>query len=237
MVKYRREWLDEQVREAARLDPRRTEALDDARSRQALLERIVATPRDRGAATTHPRRRRPLAFAVAAGVAVVVAGASVAGVVFVQRDRPVVSSHATASARQTPGHRGDAFGTNGQSQSCVARYGRKALAGAGFAFDGTVESIGKRHGGDAYPYAPVTFVVQHWYRGGSAGRVTVSMLPPGHVTSVGNAVYGVGSRLLVAGAPRHGDDPTVDPVAWACGFTRWYTEDDARVWGQVFGPR
>jgi hypothetical protein len=60
------------------------------------------------------------------------------------------------------------------------------------------------------------------------------MFAPDEVTSVENTGYAVGSRLLVSGEPRFGGAALDDPIAWACGFTRWYNEADAQTWEQAF---
>jgi hypothetical protein len=128
------------------------------------------------------------------------------------------------------------FGS-GIAASCIGPYSQQELAKRSFAFDGTVMSVGKpptsgEEGSD--PYVPVVLHVNHWYRGGTGDRVTVAMFPPGASTSVDNAPYDIGSRLLVSGEPRFGGAPLNSPVSWACGFTRWYDESEARTWEQVF---
>ena len=57
---------------------------------------------------------------------------------------------------------------------------------------------------------------------------------PGAATVESTPYYEIGSRLLVSGEPRFGGSPMTDPVAWACGFTRWYTPADARTWQDTF---
>ena len=100
-----------------------------------------------------------------------------------------------------------------------------------------MRAVGQADPGKAetFPEVPVTFEVHHWYRGGQGQQVTISMMPPGAITSAGNATYSVGSRLLVSGEPRFGGKPLDDPIAWSCGFTRWHTAEDAQTWQQTLG--
>ncbi|MGI5183280.1 hypothetical protein ACQEVZ_44190 [Dactylosporangium sp. CA-152071] len=83
-------------------------------------------------------------------------------------------------------------------------------------------------------FRPVTFKVHRWFRGGSAESVTVGLPNPTGGVSLEVALFGIGSRLLVSGEPRFGGTPLTDPVAWACGFTRWHDAVDAEVWQQSF---
>jgi hypothetical protein len=242
-VKRRRDRLDEYVRQALPLDEERTVALGDAVARHALFEEIISVHvADPVVSPDLPRRRRRYALAIAAGV--VVASAITATVVLnSDRQRPTAAPNPTqsASSTQSPqqasptGRQGDIF-ESGQVASCVESYSPQTLARRGFAFDGTVVSIGKppstAEGAD--PYVPVLFHVNRWFRAGHGDQVTVGMFPPGLTTSVANAAYGIGSRLLVSGGARYGGAALNDPISWACGFTRWYTEADAHVWERAF---
>lgn len=150
------------------------------------------------------------------------------------RTTPHIAASASATASgtgQPAGPSGDVYGPNA-SLKCVEEYTDKNLAKRAFAFDGAVTAIGKpdRDG----LYVPVTFQVAHWYRGGSGAAVVVEMLVPDRETTVESTPFRVGSRLLVSGQARFSGDPTKDPVAWACGFTRWYAESDAAVWQRAF---
>ena len=60
------------------------------------------------------------------------------------------------------------------------------------------------------------------------------MLPPDVSTTVDNTTYAVGSRLPVFGEARWVGSPMDGPVAWACGFTRWYSQAEAQSWDQAF---
>jgi len=119
--------------------------------------------------------------------------------------------------------------------SCVEAYSAETLQHRDFAFAGTVVRIGDvpDDAGSA-SYVDVGFTVDHWFRGGSAATVTVAMLPPVATTSVDSTTYRIGSRLLVSGEPRWDGPPLHDPIAWACGFTRWYTEADRTDWERAF---
>jgi hypothetical protein len=45
----------------------------------------------------------------------------------------------------------------------------------------------------------------------------------------------VGDRLLVSGEPRWGGAPTDAPIAWFCGFTRYYGDQLDRAWTAALG--
>ena len=120
--------------------------------------------------------------------------------------------------------------------SCVETYTPGAVAGRGFAFDGTVVRVGTgqtdRAGTGQLNYAGVTFAVSEWFVGGSAASVIVDMPPPGEHTATVELPpsYQIGSRLLVSGEPRWGGAPLEDAIAWGCGFTRSYDADTAAEW-------
>lgn len=185
-----------------------------------------------------PTRRRIQLAAIAVAIAVVgLAALASTGVLGSRSESPPVASSPTGPSQQTQSaeRQGDVFGT-GIAVSCVEEYRPQTVANRRFAFDGTVIAIGERSSaaevGD--PYVPVTFTVNRWFRGGAGDRVTIAMFPPDAVTTVDNTTYSVGSRLLVSGEPRSGGAPIDDPVAWACGFTRWYNQADAQTWEQAF---
>ncbi|SCG40084.1 hypothetical protein [Micromonospora humi] len=191
------------------------------------------------------RRRRTLVVA-AATTAVIVA----AGVYGVHRPaatpqaRPPVTSSlapvASAPAADLPAgvKPGDPLAV-GEAQ-CVKTYSPRALAEQAFAFDGTVTGIGPaRTGRGTQPprdLRSVTFQVHTWFRGGSAGTAVVDMSPPAARAGTGDATsehvpaYRIGTRLLVSGTPRWGGAPLADPIAWGCGFTRYYSPSVAAGW-------
>ncbi len=112
------------------------------------------------------------------------------------------------------------------------------VTGRDFAFDGTVTAIGpaQTSRGEAEPgLASVTFAVTQWYAGGSGETVTVDVNAPQLETMDGPPAYGVGTRLLVSGEPRWGGAPLDDPIAWGCGFTRYYDDATASDWAKAFG--
>lgn len=115
---------------------------------------------------------------------------------------------------------------------CVVEYSRETLANREFAFDGTIvsfdvhaplppdpEDLGSEH----KDYA--TFQVHEWFTGGTGPTVRIALddfetpMKTGLPTSEGR------ERLLVSG-----DDQT----AWLCGFTRRYSQRDARIWVEAF---
>lgn len=82
----------------------------------------------------------------------------------------------------------------------------------------------------------MTFEVRERYAGGTDDQVTVDMQtvmsdPEGPEPA---AVYGVGSRLLISGEPRWGGTPLDAPIAWGCGFSRYYDEKTAATWRETF---
>ena len=236
--------LDEHVRRATQPTREQTAGLEDPATKHLLLEEIMnmdTMHQPPSPAATGRRHRRTIL--IVAGAAVVIALA-IGAATMLMRPRTDVTNRAISpatassavSAPSTTAH-GDVFGS-GTQLSCVDEYSPQTLSQRGFAFDGTVLSVGGSAAATAEPdlYVPVVFRVNRWYRGGHGTRITVAMFPPSVATSAGNAVYGVGSRLLVSGESRSGAaDPLTDPVSWACGFTRWYADADARTWEQVFG--
>lgn len=116
---------------------------------------------------------------------------------------------------------------------CHEEYSTEALPNRAFAFDGTVAKIIEKVDEEAHPevgYVDATFEVHEWFTVDGPEQVVVQMMPPGIVTSAGDADYNVGSRLLVSGEPRWGGQPLDSPVAWSCGFTRTYDSDTASEW-------
>jgi hypothetical protein len=192
------------------------------------------------------RRRQALAVAVATTAVIVAAGGY--GVyrpalpplaqppVFTSAEPLVPAPAADLPAGVEPGDPLD----SGAAQ-CVKRYSPEALAEQAFAFDGTVTGIGpgrtERGADPPWDLRSVTFQVHAWFEGGSAaGTAVVDMSPPaagagtGDVTSEAVPAYRVGTRLLVSGMPRWGGAPLEDPIAWGCGFTRYYSPTVAAEW-------
>ena len=126
---------------------------------------------------------------------------------------------------------------DGVAASCVESYAPKAAIGRAFAFDGVVVEVGPSvsdRGDEADLGLPgVTFEVREWFSGGQADTVTVDMQPPATDSadpSDPGYAYGVGSRLLVSGEARWGGSPLDDPIAWGCGFSRYYDPETATAW-------
>ncbi|MGW5555746.1 hypothetical protein ACWER9_00790 [Micromonospora sp. NPDC003944] len=212
-----------------------------AEAADAPDERAVAA-----AAVRRVHRRRRILMVAAASTAVIVA----AGVYGVHRPAPTpqaqppvtpsFSAGPPAPAADLPAgvRPGDplAFG----AAQCVKLYSPETLAEQAFAFDGTVTGIGPaRTGRGENPpldLRSVTFQVHTWFRGGSGGTAVVDMSPPVPVPAPGDATsehapaYQVGTRLLVSGTPRWGGAPLTDPIAWTCGFTRYYSPATAAEW-------
>lgn len=190
---------------------------------------------DRPALAREPTRRRILLAAIIAGIAVAaVAVLAATGVLGSRSQPPAVAEPSRTHQSQSPEREGDVFGT-GVAESCVEMYSTATLTKRGFAFDGTVVGIGERSSAAevADPYVPVTFTVTRWFHGGPSDQITVAMFSPDSVTSVESTTYTVGSRLLVSGEDRWGGSPMDSPIAWACGFTRWYNQADAQSWDQA----
>jgi hypothetical protein len=209
------------VRNAMALNAERASALDDAEARRELLARIVDQPTPPAASRAAPARRRRWRLSLAVGVAAAVVAVAALGVRW----------EGSPSAPAVSG--GDVFAEHQVAQSCVEFYAPDMLAGRAFGFDGTVVGIGSSSVGPADGYVPVTFTVHRWFRGGAAATVVVAM-PPSEGSFGRQGPYRVGSRLLVSGEPRYGGAPLADPVAWACGFTRWHSPDDAAAWVKAF---
>jgi hypothetical protein len=118
---------------------------------------------------------------------------------------------------------------DGGDASCVESYAPQAVSGRSFAFDGEVLKIGPsisdRGAGGDLNLPGVTFEVREWFSGGQGDTVTVDMQVPAV-----DSTYGIGSRLLVSGEPRWGGSPLTEPIAWACGFSRYYDAETAAAW-------
>ena len=114
-----------------------------------------------------------------------------------------------------PDTRSGAVPVSGEG-GCVERYSASAVSGRAFAFDGTVTAIGD---------GAVTFEVAEWFVGEGPASYTVRMRPPTKSgMSESSPSYFVGTRLLVSG------ELDGDPIAWTCGFTRYFDEETAAAW-------
>jgi hypothetical protein len=217
------------------------------------------TPRDLPAFDTVRVRARRRSHhhrlvAVAVGVVVLVAGSVTVAATLIDGHRNPPSATATVTGPRSTTTQAPAplktgpvpFGRS--SASCVAGYSLHTLQARAFAFDGTVVHLesarSHRSSGPSSPldYVAVRFKVNEWFRGGHAPYVTVSGFPPSteHTDAEdapGGANYGVGSRLLVSGEPRWGSKPLNDPMAWACGFTRYFDARTAAAWRHAFSVK
>lgn len=130
---------------------------------------------------------------------------------------------------------------DGGTVSCVESYDPKAVTGRAFAFDGVVVAVGESvsdRGDEADLGLPgVIFEVREWFSGGRGDTVTVDVEPPTRgsedLADPGYA-YGVGSRRLVSGEARWGGSPLKSPIAWGCGFSRYYDSETAMAWRDAF---
>ncbi len=118
-------------------------------------------------------------------------------------------------------------------------YSPERVAERAFAFDGTVTGIGPAQTNHSPAPVPlnlrsVTFRVNNWFKGGSAGTAVVDMDAP---DAGSTTAYRIGTRLLVSGMPRWGGAPLTEAVAWGCGFTRYYSPSTAAAWATATGHK
>lgn len=124
---------------------------------------------------------------------------------------------------------------------CAYQYNAQTLAQRNFAFDGTVRAIHETRKANARYYA-VDFDVHRWFVGGSGSSYTTGFSSPdnGMDVSVPNEAlegeevgpsYGIGTRFLVGGEHDYAKNKT---FVWSCGFTRYWTAQDAAVWDRAF---
>lgn len=201
--------------------------------------------------TVQARARRHLHrhMVVLSALVVLVAGGAFTGLRL--SDRPLPGRTAPGpgprdSGTQGPGpSRSGALPAGNVATDCVSTYSLRRLQNRIFAFDGTVVRIAAVSSGAGTAglgnlgYVSVTFKVNRWFRGGSQAKVVVAMFGPAPTEGPNiedwSTTYGVGTRLLVSGGPRWGGRPLQDPIAFPCGFTRYYDQETARSWRQVFG--
>ncbi|MGQ0847046.1 MAG: hypothetical protein ACT4QF_23245 [Sporichthyaceae bacterium] len=111
-------------------------------------------------------------------------------------------------------------GTSG----CAIPYNDDTLAARSLAFDGRVLRMEKADKGRVR----VDFVVNRWFKGGTARNALGVEFLLG--TPESPPAFGPGTRLLVAGESNGGR-----PIAWGCGFIRYWSAPDAAVWDRAFG--
>ncbi|GAA2480071.1 hypothetical protein [Winogradskya humida] len=179
------------------------------------------------------RRRIQAAWATAAVITTMV-------VVGLERPPPPEAQIPTAaptSARPSEAKPSEAKPGGSELASCVKGYSPATLAKQDFAFDGTVVGVGpgitnRRDGTGILATVGVSFHVNVWFKGGTRDTVVVDMMP----APAGRADWtAIGTRLLVSGMPRWGGAPLDDPIAWECGFTRYYSPGMAAEWAEATG--
>lgn len=183
----------------------------------------------------------------ALGLALLLAGCGHAVSTIHPESDPVTSSGGESessgqhSDNPTSGRHGP-LRSGSPAASCVEQYAPDAIADRSFAFDGTVLRIGPSASdrGDTADLdnLGVTFEVHEWFAGGDAGTVVVDMPPAttGSFSASDGHSYGVGSRLLVSGEPRWGGGSLDSPIAWPCGFSRYYDATTAGAWREAVRP-
>jgi hypothetical protein len=151
------------------------------------------------------------------------------------RARAIGGDAGAASTAVPPS--GALFSSTDATTSCVDTYTPMAALSHAFAFDGEVvalgQSVSNRSDDADLDMVGVTFAVHEWFAGRSGDTFTVDMLPPDQGSdgsSESGPAYAVGSRLLVSGEPRWGGQPDESPIAWTCGFTRYYDQETAEQW-------
>lgn len=144
-----------------------------------------------------------------------------------------------ASSERSPEEEGGAL-PDGGAASCVESYSLQTLRNRDFAFDGIVvrmgPSVSDRGDDGDLNLAGITFEVREWFVGGDADEVTVDLQSVGEGTAEEDLPFRVGTRLLVSGEPRWGGVPMDSPIAWGCGFTRYYDEESAKAWRESTTP-
>jgi hypothetical protein len=183
------------------------------------------------------RRRRRIQFAWGGTGAAVAASVALAAVLVGGGQLVGESSPEELTARP-PAISGDGALADSGFMLCAESYDAgDPVTGRAFAFDGTVTAIGPART-DREPDSGsvgVGFEVHEWFAGGSSGTVVIDMTRP-DIQRVEEMApeYGVGTRMLVSGEPRWGGAPLEDPIAWGCGFTRYYDEATADAWRKAF---
>ena len=147
-------------------------------------------------------------------------------------DDPVSGSSDVGLPNPTADRRGPLLG--GAMPSCVEEYSPHAIGARAFAFDGVVTSVGLPVS-DTGEYADmglpgVTFEVREWFAGGTGDTVTVDLQADSGDPAEADFSYGIGSRLLISGESRSDGAPLESPIAWMCGFSRYFDEGTAAAW-------
>lgn len=154
-------------------------------------------------------------------------------------DQPADEATASPGSDSVSGDGGGPL-PDGGAVSCVESYSPETLQNRDFAFDGVVIAVGpsvsdRGDSGDL-DLAGITFEVREWFAGGDVEEVVVDLQGVAEGTAEAGLPFQAGSRLLVSGEPRWGGAPLDSPIAWGCGFTRYYDEETATAWrGSTFG--
>lgn len=139
----------------------------------------------------------------------------------------------SAGSEDTPENEGGPLPDSG-AVSCVESYSLETLQNRDFAFDGTVvrmgPSVSDRGDDGDLNFAGITFEVREWFVGGDAEEVTVDLQSVGEGSAEEDLPFQVETRLLVSGEPRWGGAPLDSPIAWGCGFSRYYEQQTATAW-------
>jgi hypothetical protein len=109
--------------------------------------------------------------------------------------------------------------------SCAFEFSLETLRERQFAFDGTVTQIRQPEAMDA-PYE-VDFEVATWFRGGEGTTATVGTYDVSGTSLAGELGLAVGDRVLASGD---------EGFLWGCGFSMAFSEEDATLFGEAFGP-
>jgi len=109
------------------------------------------------------------------------------------------------------------------------------MGNAGFAFEGTVQSVSMVKPSADLPsgdLVAVRFMVNTWYVGsGNASEVTVALGTSEQIDQ--QAGYEPGTNMLVSGDALPSGEPQY--IAWGCGFTRYFDADTASRWEENAG--
>jgi hypothetical protein len=150
------------------------------------------------------RPRRPLLLVAAAAVLVALVGSVLA---LRGLDRPATGEPSTTLALELPAP--DA------AASC-AMFDVDVLAGMPVAMAGTVT--------DVVP-GQVTLDVDHWYRGGTANRVTIAV-PENNSAALDGVDFRTGGRYLIS---------AIDGTVTSCGLSGAATPELERAFAEAFG--
>jgi hypothetical protein len=209
--------LDDQLRaQLARLDPMSRAVTDHPTSAAAqdLRETIMQTDESRPTLDEAPSRaRRPIVLAVAAAAVVALALGAYAIVGSddgedVQTADPAPEAPSTLELSVEP--------TDPMTAMCIA-VDATVLAPSDLAFAGTVGEVTE---------SSVTVDVDHWYKGGDADVVTLTLAEGGNEVALDGVAFVSGERFLVTAT-----GTTVN----TCGLSGPATPDLEALYDEAFG--